>query len=49
MKTANIDKIFEWRLSMEHDATRRKIKNPDFQCDRTNTPDEREVIYLNLI
>uniref|UniRef100_A0A183CEV8 Cap-specific mRNA (nucleoside-2'-O-)-methyltransferase 1 n=1 Tax=Globodera pallida TaxID=36090 RepID=A0A183CEV8_GLOPA len=36
MKTANLDKIFEWRLSWEFDEERRLAKNPINDKDRCN-------------
>ncbi|KAI1724059.1 ftsJ-like methyltransferase domain-containing protein [Ditylenchus destructor] len=47
MKTANLDKIFDWRLSRDFDEKRRLIKNPLAPDeDRENVDRESSLFYF---
>jgi cap1 methyltransferase len=47
MKTANLDKVFDWRLSREFDGNKRLAKNPiDNESEPYNATRDEEMFYF---
>lgn len=47
MKTANLDKVFDWKLSYEFDESKRLAKNPvEPNAEPSNVTRDDEMFYF---
>lgn len=45
MKTANLDRVYDWKLSREFDETKRKSKNPIILDEEQKNLDRNEKMF----